>query len=101
MKVFWTKKALKQRNLVFSYWNHRNKSLTYSRKLNAEIKVKLELLKLNPEIGKKTNYKDIRGISLRHYSLFYTIKEDAIFILAFWDNRQSSEKLLKFFINKN
>ena len=38
LSVFWTNTALKQRNYTFEYWNDRNKSATYSKKLNSSIK---------------------------------------------------------------
>lgn len=69
LEVSWTENALRQRNHVLEYWNIRNRSITYSRKLNMEIKERLEILKENPEIGKKTNHNNIRAISLAHLAI--------------------------------
>lgn len=71
LKVYWTQTALRQRNLVFNYWNKRNKSATYARKLNDAIKERTNILRKYPEIGKSTNYGQTKAISLGHYSILY------------------------------
>ncbi len=96
IKVLWTATALKQRNHVFKYWNGRNKSSAYSKKLNKKIKERVNLLKNNPEIGKRTEFKNTRAISLGHYSILYKIISAEIIITGFWDNRQNPVKLLEF-----
>ncbi|MCD4774389.1 MAG: hypothetical protein K8R41_13505 [Bacteroidales bacterium] len=45
LKIFWTSTAIKQRNHIFEYWNERNKSTTFSKKLNKKIKERVKLLK--------------------------------------------------------
>jgi len=61
LKIFWTETALKQRNYVFEYWNERNKSIEYSKKLNAKIIERISLLKSQPKLGKKSNFKNVRS----------------------------------------
>jgi toxin YoeB len=94
--IFWTHTALEQRNYIFEYWNNRNKSSNYSRKLNSSILDRIGLLKGNPEMGVKTNVEGTRAISLGHYSLLYQVNFPRILITGFWDNRQDPKKLLKF-----
>ena len=53
LTIFWTNTAIKQRNYTFEYWNERNKSTTYSKKLNSSLKERINILKINPELGKK------------------------------------------------
>ncbi|MFZ2283799.1 MAG: type II toxin-antitoxin system RelE/ParE family toxin [Lutibacter sp.] len=96
LTIFWTNTALKQRNYTFEYWNERNKSTTYSKKLNSSIKERTNILKTNPELGKKTEFNNTRAISLGHYSILYKKFDSKIIITGFWDNRQDPEKLLKF-----
>ncbi|MDP3311721.1 type II toxin-antitoxin system RelE/ParE family toxin [Lutibacter sp.] len=96
LSIFWTNTALKQRNYTFEYWNDRNKSTTYSKKLNSSIKERTTILKTNPELGKKTEFNDTRVISLGHYSILYRKVNSKIIITGFWDNRQNPDKLLKF-----
>jgi len=96
LSIFWTNTALKQRNYTFEYWNNRNKSTTYSKKLNLSIKERTDILKTNPELGKKTDFNNTRVISLGHYSIFYRKVDLKIIITGFWDNRQNPDKLLNF-----
>jgi hypothetical protein len=96
LNIVWTLTAVKQRNYIFEYWNERNKSKIYSQKLNLKIKERIGLLKANPNLGIKTDFKETRVISLGHFSVFYKKIDSAIFITAFWDNRQDPEKLIKF-----
>ncbi len=70
LNIVWTATALKQRNYVFEYWNERNKSKIYSQRLNIKIKERIELLKTNPKLGIKTEFKETRAISLGHFSDF-------------------------------
>jgi toxin YoeB len=69
--LLWTNTAVKQRNRIFEYWNERNKSTSYSKKLNNRIKERLILIKTNPEIGKATEFENTRAISLGHYNILY------------------------------
>lgn len=95
IKIFWTKIAPKQRDAIFEYYNNRNKSFIYSKKLKSEIKEYSNILKQQPEIGKKITNSDFRNIFFGNYSLIYKRKLNIIYIAAFWDNRQNPEKLFE------
>jgi plasmid stabilization system protein ParE len=99
--IFWTVTAVKQRKQVLEYWNDRNKSDAYSRKLILKISDRIRLLKTNPHMGKKTDFLNTRIISLGHYSILYREIEDNIIITGFWDNRQDPSKLLRFLKNNS
>ena len=99
LEILWTSTALKQRNHIFEYWNERNKSTAFSKKLNEEIKERIKLLKTYPEFGKKTKFSITRAISLRHYSILYKKIDTNIIITGFWDNRQDPKKLIEFLKN--
>lgn len=96
LTIHWTETAIRQRNYIFEYWIERNQSTTYAKKLNEKIKERTTLLKNNPDLGKNTDFKNTRAVSLGHYSIFYQTSETKIIITGFWDNRQEPEKLLKF-----
>jgi plasmid stabilization system protein ParE len=96
LKVFWTETAINLRNHVFEYWNDRNKSTEYSKRLRLKINNRIETLKKQPKSGKQTDFKDVRIVSLGHYSILYKFDETKITIVAFWDNRQDPKKLLIF-----
>lgn len=53
VKVIWTTLEIRQRNKIFEYWNKRNKSILYTKKLNLLIYEKIDLLKLNPFAGEE------------------------------------------------
>lgn len=95
IKIIWISLAVKQRNLIFEYWNKRNKNKNYSRKLNLKINQQINLLTVNPKLGKKLNYKNFRVVILNQYSIIYLLKESKIIIMSIWDNRQNPYKLLK------
>jgi toxin YoeB len=95
MKVLWTKTAVKQRQGIFEYWNNRNKNNHYSNKLQAEIQHWTDQLKINPGLGRATNFNNVRTISMGHYSILYKKLNHKIIIVAFWDNRQDPKKLLR------
>jgi len=100
LTIHWTETAIRQRNLIFEYWIERNQSTTYVKKLNGKIKERTHLLKQNPELGKKTDFKDTRAVSLGHYSILYKESNLKIIITGFWDNRQEPEKLLQLLKHK-
>lgn len=95
IKIIWTDIARKQRNHIFNYWNSRNKSTTYSIRLNKLIYEKINFLKANPLTGIELEVENYRNLHFEKYSLIYKISNNTIFILAFWDNRQNPEKLKK------
>lgn len=95
LALVWTKTAIKQRNRIFKYWNKRNKSTEYSKRLRKVINERTKLILSFPEMGKKAEFGNHLTIPLEHYSVFYRKVEDKIVITAFWDNNQNPKKLLK------
>ncbi|WHF52335.1 type II toxin-antitoxin system RelE/ParE family toxin [Chryseobacterium gotjawalense] len=93
LTVVWTHFAKQQRDEIFNYWNKRNKSTSYSKKLKTAIKLKTDLLKTYPFSGKKTVNDETRILILKNYSLIYTIQKKTIYIISFWENHQNPEKL--------
>lgn len=91
--IVWSKTAKLELKDIFEYFNFRNKSKTYSLKLNRIIQTELQLLILQPNIGKKTNSIAIRGLIIENYIVFYETNEIHIIILSVWDTRQSPERL--------
>lgn len=95
LKIIWTKIAISQRNEVFAYWNKRNKSTDFPKKINLLIYEKIDLLKNFPLTGVEIQNEDARILHFHNYSLVYKISQSEIYILAFWDNRQNPSKLLE------
>ncbi len=92
-KITWTKTAIFEKKEILEYWFNRNKSKTYSLKLNRLFMAELKALSLNPEIGKKTKFENIRARIIRDYLLFYEILENELVVLSIWDSRRNPEKL--------
>ena len=94
LKVFWTETAVKLRNQIFEYWNNRNQSTAYSKKLRITINRNVQILKKQPFIGKKTDYESVRELVMGHFSILYKFDDKQIIVVAFWDNRQDPAILL-------
>lgn len=98
-QIIWSKRAQSDRKEIFKYWNNRNQSNIYSKKLNQLFKEAIRFIAVYPEIGKPTNDKIIRVKIVRDYLIIYEIdKIDNLIILTIWDSRQNQrriEKILK------
>lgn len=57
-EIKWTLKAIHDKLDILDYWIERNKSKTYSEKLDKLFDKSIESISIHPEQGKKTNYKD-------------------------------------------
>jgi len=93
--IIWTHNAVIQRRNIFTYWNNRNGSSEYSKRLLGLIRNRLILLTKFPEVGKLTDYPNLRVVLIENYLLFYFKNEDTILIIAFWDNRQDPFQLFR------
>ena len=99
VRIIWTNTAVNQRRKILNYWNKRNKSKTYSRKLVSEITQRIRFLVNNPEVYVKTSFQDIRTSTLGHYNIFYKITAKELIVIAFWDNRQNPKTISKMLKN--
>ena len=90
-RIIWTTSAKLQLKEIFEYFNYRNKSKSYSLKLNRIIQIELKTLLVQSSIGKKTDIINVRGLLVENYFVFYEINQTDIVILAVWDMRQNLE----------
>ncbi|PZX55850.1 type II toxin-antitoxin system RelE/ParE family toxin [Algoriphagus chordae] len=88
-KVVWTLRAEQDRKEILSYWKKRNKSNTYSIKLNGLFKEAVKIIQSNPHIGKLTNSGNVRSKIVKDYLMFYEEFPEELVILAIWDNRRN------------
>jgi toxin YoeB len=91
--VVWSKRAVREKELIYKYWRKRNFSDSYAEQVENKLNLLIQLLLQSPEIGRRANYKNIRILTLRHFQIYYRIIEDEIQILSFWDSRQNPDKL--------
>ncbi len=95
-QIIWTVSAQTERREILEYWVKRNKSKTYSIKLNKLIITALREISKNPFIGRKTEIEDVRVKIVRDYLIFYEISPKKIFVLSIWDGRRDpSTQLLQ------
>lgn len=92
-KVIWTLKANIERKEILEYWILRNKSKTFSVKLNKLIVETIKLLAEHPTIGRKTDIKDVRVKIVRDYLIFYEFSKFELIILSIWDGRREKNIL--------
>lgn len=70
-QVVWLIRAQEDRKSILHYWRHRNQSITYSKKLNYLFKEAVSIIKKFPNVGKLTDYKNVRVKIVRDYLIFY------------------------------
>jgi toxin YoeB len=92
-QVIWSEKAQKDRITIFTYWNNRNGSFIYSKKLNELIKESLKLISKHPLIGQLTQKENVRVKILRDYLIIYEVTIGEIIVLSLWDCRQNPKEL--------
>lgn len=69
-RVVWTKTARNARREILTYWIRHNRSKTYSAKLSILFKEKIELLKSQNYVGKPTDFDEVRGKLVNHFTIF-------------------------------
>ena len=92
-QVVWSPRAHKDRKDILAYWRKRNKSNTYSKKLNLLFKEGIQLVRDFPHIGKQTDEPNTRIKIVRDYLIFYEETPTQILILTIWDSRQNPGRL--------
>jgi len=70
-RLIWSIEARNSRKSIFQYWNNRNKSKVYSRKLNLLFTENLAIVLKLPELGISTTTTDIKFIIVSHFELVY------------------------------
>ena len=91
--IVWSSTAKKELQYILQFFTIRNKSKTYSKKLYKKIQTELNTLILQPNIGKKTDSVNVRGLLIENYYVFYESNERHIIILSIWDTRQNPERI--------
>lgn len=93
-RIIWGRLAQKDRLQILYYWDNRNKSKAFSKKLNRLFKHDLNLVCNFPLIGKPTNKPNIRIKIVKEYLLVYEIHTEKIVVLRVWDTRRNPKDLL-------
>ncbi len=91
-EVKWSTRAVYEWVDILEYWINRNKSNSYSLKLDRLFKEKFDLIAKSPETGKLTDFPLVRIKIVRDYLISYRISSEYIEILAIWDSRRNPKK---------
>ena len=92
-RIAWVEDAKNDLKEIVSYYNERNGSTVYSRKLVNVLKSSLLLLETNPFLEIKVNNKEnYRVLIIKNYKVFYKILLNRIEIMLVWDTRQNPDK---------
>jgi plasmid stabilization system protein ParE len=94
-KIIWSVRAHEDRKNILDYWKQRNKSNTYSEKLDKRFRDSIEILKDFPQIGRKTDDNRARIKVVKDYLIIYEETGDSIILLTIWDSRQDPKELEK------
>ncbi len=92
-KVTWTDFARQDFKETLSFYNERNQSKSYSKKLLKKIKTIIGLIVRHPNLGTATEFQEIRVIGTTPFRIYYKNKEDSLVILLIWDSRRNPEDL--------
>lgn len=92
-KIVWSNRANTTLFKIFEFYNERNKSATYSKKLYKKFIKELSLLKKQPDLGVKTDIDNIRGLIVEEFILYYEIYPEMIVVHTVWGCRQNPELL--------
>ncbi len=93
-KIIWSNRAKIKRYEILQFYIERNKSKTFSGKLNKKINADLKLLINQPKLGIKTDIEGVRGLVIRDFIIFYEIFDDRILVHTIWDCRQNPDDLI-------
>jgi addiction module RelE/StbE family toxin len=92
-QVVWSQRAQRDRKEILDYWRQRNKSNTYSKRLNGLFRESVQIITDFPEIGKPTDQANTRIKIVKDYLIIYEETETQILILTIWDSRQDPGRL--------
>ncbi|WP_312421132.1 type II toxin-antitoxin system RelE/ParE family toxin [Epilithonimonas sp.] len=92
-KIVWTQKAKRELIDILQYWVDRNKSNTFSLKLNSLIESQLNLILEQPKIGRKTDIPNVYIKVIHKYLLYYEFVNDKLYILTIRHGSQNSENI--------
>jgi addiction module RelE/StbE family toxin len=92
-KIAWSRKSQQDKKDIFLYWNQRNKSKLYSKKLNKLFIAAIEFVAEFPLVGKKSNIENVRMKVVRDYLIIYEFNDEFIFVLRVWSTQQNPERI--------
>lgn len=90
-KIVWSNRAIKRLYGILEFYDQRDKSKTYSKKLYQLIHKQVKVLIKFPDFGLKTTEETTRGFIIDDYIIYYQITEDKVLIHTVWDSRRNPD----------
>ena len=90
-KIDWSIEARLDLIDILEYYNKRNKSSLYSKKLNSKINRSTKLITKNPLIGLQSEIESVRALITGDYQIIYELSDNLILITMIWDCRRDPE----------
>ena len=79
---------------ILRYFEERNSSDRYSKKLMKMIHKQIRLLSSMPEIGRLSNYPNVRILFVDRYGIVYQIREKSILVVDIYSCQTDPDKQL-------
>ena len=88
-KIVWSNRAIKRLYGILEFYDQRNKSKTFSKKLYQLLQKQVKVLIKFPEIGLKTTEETTRGLIVEDCIIYYQITDIKIIIHTVRDSNQN------------
>ena len=92
-KIIWSHPSKIKLFEILEYYAEKNNSKEYSIKLYKRFINTLNLLHKHPDLGKKTEIENVRGIVVGDYIVFYENTKAKTIVHTLWDCRQNPDNL--------
>lgn len=93
--VVWSQSSKSDLKNIKKFYDTRNQSTAYSKKLLKTFRDSTKLIEKFPYLSIPTEYESVRGFVILEYIIFYEILIDHILVLMVWDTRRDPEQLNK------
>jgi len=93
-KIIWSHRAQSKLFEILEFYADRNRSKRYSIQLYKRFTKALNLLHKYPELGKKSEIEEVRGLIVGDYILFYEQTKEYFIIHTLWDCHQNPSDLI-------
>ena len=90
--VVWSQNAKNDLKRIKKFYDTRNQSSTFSKKLLKTFRDSAKLIENFPLLSIPTEYDGVRGFVILEYIIFYEILSELILILIVWDLRSCHHK---------
>jgi len=92
-KIIWTHRFQIELTDILTYYKLKNESSVYTVLLYKLIRKEVLLITRHPEIGKRTEFDDVRALFIRNFTVFYSFSQIEVIILSILDNRRNPDAL--------